>query len=145
LRPDDVTERHAIPVTSLQRTLTDLAGVLDEKEVKIALRQCERVHGLDLAHLRVILDDFPRHSHRHARLRHLLDDYVPANTESELEAAFLDLCARHHLPIPEPQVAIGPYRADFLWRDVVSSSRRTVATPTTASSPSATTASATGR
>jgi very-short-patch-repair endonuclease len=67
--------------------------------------------------VRVSLGDYPRSSHRHARLRRLFDDYIPAITDSEVEAAFLELCARHGLPIPETQVPIGPYRADFLWRD----------------------------
>jgi very-short-patch-repair endonuclease len=117
LRPNDVTERNGIPVTTLQRTLIDLAAVLDAKQLKSAVRQSERVHKLDLAQVRISLHDHPRSSHRHARLRHLLDDYIPASTESEVEAAFLELCARHGLPIPETQVPIGPYRADFLWRD----------------------------
>ena len=39
-------------------------------------------------------------------------------TESELEAAFLELCLNHGLPRPETQATVGPYRADFLWRDL---------------------------
>jgi very-short-patch-repair endonuclease/predicted transcriptional regulator of viral defense system len=117
LQPNDVTERSAIPVTTLHRTLIDLAAILDDRQLKSALRQSERVHKLDLAKLRVSVDDRPSTSPAPARLRHLLDDYIPARTESELEAAFLELCARHGLRIPETQVAIGPYRADFLWRD----------------------------
>src|SRR5205823_14175388 len=75
-------------------------------------------HHLALPELRASLDDFSRYSPRHARLRHLLDDYIPANTESELEAAFLDLCAKYRLALPETQVTIGAYRVDFLWRDL---------------------------
>jgi very-short-patch-repair endonuclease len=87
--------------------------------LKSVLRQSERIHKLDLARLRGSLDACPVHSPRHARLRNLLDDYVAQSgqTDSELEAAFLDLCAQHGLPRPETQVPIGPYRADFLWRD----------------------------
>jgi very-short-patch-repair endonuclease len=118
LQPNDVTERSAIPVTTLPRTLADLAGVLDDKQLKSAVRQSERIHRLDLAELRVSLDAFPRTSARHARLRRLLDAYVPAATDSELEAAFLELCADHGLPMPETQVPIGRYRVDFLWRDL---------------------------
>jgi very-short-patch-repair endonuclease len=115
LRPDDVTKRNAVPVTTLPRTLTDLAAVLDDQQLKSALRQAERLHRLDLARFRASLGDFPASSHRHARLRHLLDDYVPARTDSDLEAAFLELCTKHGVPRPETQVPIGPYRADFLW------------------------------
>jgi very-short-patch-repair endonuclease len=118
LQANDVTTRNAIPVTTLQRTLIDLAAVLDEKLLKSALRQSERVHTLDLAQVRVSLDDHPRSSPRPALLRRLLDAYVPGNTENDLEAAFLELCAKHGLPTPETQVPIGPHRVDFLWRDL---------------------------
>src|SRR5436305_167292 len=67
-----------------------------------------------------LLDAAPRSSHRHARLKRALDRYVPgtAGTEGEPEAAFLELCAAHGLPIPHTQVPIGRYRADFVWRDL---------------------------
>ena len=38
----DVTTRHSIPVTSLPRTLLDLAGVLDTRRLRSAIRQAER-------------------------------------------------------------------------------------------------------
>jgi very-short-patch-repair endonuclease len=117
LQPNDITERNAIPVTTLPRTLADLAAVLDDKQLKSAMRQSERIHKLDLAQLRVSRDDRP-HRRRHARLRRLLDAYIPATTDSELEAAFLELCANHGLPMPETQVQLGPYRVDFLWPDL---------------------------
>src|SRR5207302_5795885 len=115
LGPNDITERNAIPITTLPRTLMDLAAILDDKQLKSALRQCERVHRFDLAQLRRRLEDLPRSSPGPARLRRLLDDYVPAHTDSELEAAFLELCGKHGLPMPETQVEVGPYRVDFLW------------------------------
>ena len=63
------------------------------------------------------LDELPPSSPGPARLRRVLDAYLPGRTDSELEAAFLELCAKHGLPIPETQVEIGPYRVDFFWRD----------------------------
>jgi very-short-patch-repair endonuclease len=54
-----------------------------------------------------------------ARLRRLLSAYVPVDlTESELEARFLELCARHRIARPERQVWFGEHRADFVWHDV---------------------------
>lgn len=119
LTPEDVTLRDRIPVTTLARTLTDLAAAADAKDLKAALRQSERVHSLDLDALRTCLDGAPRHSHRHQRLIAALDAFVPGTqlTESELELAFLELCTRRRLALPEPQVPIGAYRADFLWSD----------------------------
>jgi very-short-patch-repair endonuclease len=37
-------------------------------------------------------------------------------TWSEVEAAFLRLLRRHHLPLPGVNVRLGPYTVDFLWR-----------------------------
>ena len=120
LQRNDITERNAIPVTTLARTLIDLAGSLDAKRLKSAIRQSERLHKLDLNRLRASLDALPRSDHRRARLTRILDAYVPgtAGTEGDSEAAFLELCAKHGLPLPETQVPIGRYRADFLWRDL---------------------------
>jgi hypothetical protein len=119
LQANDITERDAISVTTLERTLLDLTSMLDAKQLKSVLRQAERIHKLDLHRLRSSLDALPRTNHRRARLAKVLDAYVPgtADTEGEPEAAFLELCTRYELPLPETQVPIGPYRVDFLWRD----------------------------
>lgn len=115
----DVTTRYGIPVTSLARTLLDLAGVLDARRLRAAIRQAERVHRLDLRTLRRSVEA-PRRSVKHALLRRALDAYVPAaaSTEADAEMAFLELCSRRGLPAPECQVPIGRWRADFVWPDV---------------------------
>jgi hypothetical protein len=120
LGPSDLTERDAIVVTTLERTLIDLAARLDRKGLRKILRQTERLHQLDLRRLRSTLDAQPRTAVGVARLRRALDAYVPgtAGTEGEPEAAFLDLCAAHGIPLPMTQVPIGRYRVDFLWPDL---------------------------
>ena len=116
LTPADRAVRRGIPVTSLERTLIDLARTTDPRTIKAAVRQAERRHRLDLATLRARVAE-PRTSIGHARLFALLSAYVPASglTDSELETAFLGLCARHRLPRPDTTARIGPYRPDFLW------------------------------
>jgi hypothetical protein len=120
LGSDDLTERDAIVVTTLDRTLIDLAARLDRRALHKILRGAERLHKLDLRRLRASLDAHPKTAVGVARLRRAINTYVPetAGTEGEPEAAFLDLCATHGLPLPETQVPIGHYRADFLWRDL---------------------------
>jgi very-short-patch-repair endonuclease len=51
----------------------------------------------------------------------MLDAWVPGIglTETELEARFMELCARHRLPLPEPQVRHGRLRPDFVWSDLM--------------------------
>jgi very-short-patch-repair endonuclease len=41
----------------------------------------------------------------------------PDVTRSELERMFISLCRRRRFPQPEVNTRIGPYEADFLWRD----------------------------
>ena len=89
-----VTRRHGIPVTRPSQTTADLRGVVPAADVRRAIRQAE-VLGLPLG------DDI-----RHDR------------TRSDLERDFLRICRRFRLPMPEVNVEIGPYEADFLWRDL---------------------------
>jgi very-short-patch-repair endonuclease len=42
-------------------------------------------------------------------------DLTPDGTRSELEARFLALCRRHHLPQPLVNARVGSFTVDFLW------------------------------
>jgi Protein of unknown function (DUF559) len=120
LQATDITTRSAIPVTTLPRTLLDLTSVLKAKQLKSAVRQAERTHGLDLACLSTSLDALPPSSPPRAKLKRILEAYVPgtASTDGDPETEFLDLCAQHGIPLPTPQFEIGPYRADFAWPEL---------------------------
>jgi very-short-patch-repair endonuclease len=116
LPPTDVTTRDGIPTTTLTRSLLDIAGTQDARVTKRLLREAEYRHRLDLGELRRSLDAHSR-SRAPARLRNLLDDWVPGIglTETELEAAFLEVCKRGGLQRPLVQHPIGRHRADFAW------------------------------
>jgi very-short-patch-repair endonuclease len=94
LRSDAVTQRHRVPVTRPAQTIADLRQVVPEKEVRRAIRQAA-VLGLPL-------DEGARRE----------------RTRSELERDFLRLCRRYRLPLPEVNVSIGRYEADFVWSDL---------------------------
>jgi very-short-patch-repair endonuclease len=86
-----VTRRLGIPVTTPARTVSDLPGVVSDKELRRAVRQAEVLGlpiGLDVARDR---------------------------TRSDLERDFLGLCRHHRLPAPEVNVRIGPHLVDFIW------------------------------
>jgi very-short-patch-repair endonuclease len=119
LGPEDVTVCSGLPATTLRRTLLDLTLVVAAAQLRALVREAEYRHALDLAELRRSLD-VPGRSPRHGRLRRTLDAWVPgiALTETELEARFMELCARRRLPLPEPQVRRGARRPDFVWRDL---------------------------
>jgi very-short-patch-repair endonuclease/predicted transcriptional regulator of viral defense system len=101
LLPALVTLRSGIPVTTPARTILDLrracaakrGGAVGERELRRAARQAA-VIGLPLA-----------------------EDAAGDRTRSELERAFLRLCRRARLPMPEVNVRIGRDLVDFLWRE----------------------------
>lgn len=116
-RPEDVTRLRGVPVTTVERTLFDVARTTP-KRLKGCVRQAEWRHGVDLTTLFARAQE-PRTDVAAARMRRLLAVYVPVGlTESEFEARFLELCTKHRLPRPDEQVWVGRHRADFLWHDV---------------------------
>ena len=80
-----------IPVTTVRRTLIDLSRVASPAQVREVTRAAEQ------AGWRLALPSGP-----------LL-------TRSELEERFLALCRRFRIPLPEVNVKVGPFVADFLW------------------------------
>lgn len=114
LKLTDATRRMLIPITTLPRTLRDFAGCSTRRELRSAVRQSERLHRLDLPGLREAVEA-PLAGHREARLRKVLDRYVPGDVGPGMEERFLELCVRARLPIPQTQVWIGDKRVDFLW------------------------------
>jgi very-short-patch-repair endonuclease len=83
--------RHRIAVTTPARTVADLRRVVAQGELRRAIRQAG-VLGLVIG-----------------------EDASPDRTRSELERLFLSLCDRFRLPVPNVNVRIGLYTADFLW------------------------------
>jgi hypothetical protein len=116
----DVTTVDGIPVTTIARTVADLADVLPERAVERVLEQGAVMEVLDGR----ALEDQVRRHRRGACLRQLLGrGRIDAPTESDLEELFLVLCRTAGLPEPERQVYLDPddggpmVRADFLWRE----------------------------
>jgi very-short-patch-repair endonuclease len=109
----DVTERDHIRVTTVARTLVDLADLLDDRGLERALHESEIARVLDVAD---VLEALGRANGRRGaqRLLALLDDATPP-TQSELERRFFELCRTAGLPLPLTQVPIGPYVVDFYW------------------------------
>lgn len=111
----DVTRRERIPVTTVARTVVDLADVLGERGLESVLERAEALRALDV---RAVEDARARAPGRrgHARLERALSR-PPELTRSELERRFLKLCADHGLPAPGVNRRIAGLEVDFLWRD----------------------------
>jgi len=87
------TYRHAIPVTTIPRTIEDI-----------------RTSRLLPPHL------LRRAIHQAEHKGHHLSGIESDRTRSDLEAAFLALYRDHHIPAPEVNVRLGRWEVDFLWR-----------------------------
>lgn len=120
LRPNDITHESGFPVTTTDRTAIDLALTLDDRGMTAFLREGEYRRLLDLPALRRSLEG-SGHAPAPGRLRRILDEWVPGIgfTESELEARFMETCARGRLSLPAPQQRIWGKRVDFYWADVL--------------------------
>ena len=104
-----------LPVTTLERTLLDLADVLDPRRLEIAINQAD-IHGLDYARLRSVLAAANgRHGVR--PLRDALDAHALGQTltESELEEEFLRLVRARGFAQPRTQHHVLGHRCDFAW------------------------------
>jgi len=113
----DTTTSRGIPLTTVPRTLLDLAGGLDGRPLEriVAEALARRLTTLRALRTRVALED--ARGHRAARLRRLLDAGAPALTRSEAEERFLALLRRTPLPRPRANARLEGMEVDFLWRE----------------------------
>jgi len=110
LHPEDITTTEGIPVTSVPRTLLDLAEVVPPAQLRRAFEQAERMGVLDYAALRRTV----ARSRGRRGLKHLVplmreDHSTAARARSDLEARFLDLVRSNGLPMPVVNAVVGGY------------------------------------
>jgi len=112
----DCAEEDGIPVTTVARTLLDLAEVLPLRQLHRAYEAAERLRILDL---RAVAGVIARSRGRHGLrpLRALIEESrlpEPA-ARSELERRFLDLCHEAGLPRPAVNALIAGFEVDAVW------------------------------
>jgi very-short-patch-repair endonuclease len=117
LAPGDVVIRNGIPVTSLLRTMLDLAAVQSPWELARSFEQAQVRHHLSPVDLAV--EVVCRRRYRgNGKLRRLLIGAVdPAKVRSVLELRFLRMCNAHGIRRPEVNIKMGPWMPDFRWED----------------------------
>jgi hypothetical protein len=121
LPADEVTIQDRIPVTTVPRTIFDLAAVLRIGAVEHSLRESERLRLSDALSLEDLLERYPRrHGSRAIRegLRRRRE-LPPGVTREELEARFLGFLDRSGFPRPRLNAWLSAgghrYQADCLW------------------------------
>ena len=117
LAPQDVTVREGIPVTTIARTLVDLADVLSIRDLQRAFHEAEVLRLLDA---RAVTQAAKRVIGRPGLHRiDALIEHPAAPLRSELERRFLTLCHTAGLPTPEVNSTIHAagrsIEVDFHW------------------------------
>ena len=118
LRPDEVTEYDGIPVTTVPRTIFDLATVLRPRELERALNEAEVLRLWNEVSLIDLIHRYPRRPGATA-IRALLaaHDQGARITRSELELKFLEFLDSAGLPSPQTNVLVEGLEVDCLWRE----------------------------
>ena len=133
--PDERTTLHGIPVTSMPRTIFDLAADLDERPLERMINEADYLRLTDPLSLDDLLIRYPRRKGA-PKLRQALARRAAGatRTRSEMEELFLNLLERHGLPRPRINAFIpGVGEVDCTWPAarlaVELDSRRAHATP----------------
>jgi len=115
LAPEDRALRENIPVTSLPRTLLDLAATVRFEWLEKMVERSEDLELFDLRAVEELLERTVGHN-GHGRLRKAIALYRPTSfTRSSLEKRFLELCLGAGLPQPRTNYVIHGFELDCYW------------------------------
>jgi very-short-patch-repair endonuclease len=109
----DATRWHGVPVTTVQRTLVDLAAILEEGELARAVHEADVRHRVTADRIEAVLAR--RHNWPGARkLRRVIWGDVPVSL-SRLEVRFLERLRAAGLPQPETNRRVDGRYVDSRW------------------------------
>ncbi len=122
LPPDEVDELSGIPVTSVFRTLLDLAGVLSKRELERAWNEIEVRQLTDRLSLPQLLARHPRRRGA-GTLRGLLGGDAPGGiTRNDFEELFVTFLDAYGLPRPAFNATLALrgrfFEPDCMWREL---------------------------
>ena len=103
---------HGIPVTTVARTLLDLADVLEQQALKRVITEAEYTNQFDLTAINAAVQNNP--GRRGAKLMAAVGA-AGDHTRSELEDRFLTFLERHGVEPPQTGLWIEGYETDFVW------------------------------
>jgi hypothetical protein len=118
LPSDEVTVKDGIAVTTVPRTLFDLATVLRPRQLERALHEAEAMRLWDQLSLLDLLRRYPRRPGSRAVRAVLEARNAGAKVfRSDLEVAFLEFLDRFGFPEPELNAKIEGLEVDAVWRE----------------------------
>jgi very-short-patch-repair endonuclease len=112
---DERTVRGRIPVTTVPRTLLDLAGVLDASRLALAWEESDRLGLLRLASVDALCRRAGERNGIGTIRRLLSEARYPEAANSPLEDRFLAFCRAQRLPAPQCNVFLLGREVDALW------------------------------
>jgi very-short-patch-repair endonuclease len=120
LDAQDIATVHGIPVTTVARTLVDLAGTVPRDHLARAVKEAERRQTFDLRAIEAVLARTSgRRGPGHRALREAIAEHAALGlsaTDSALEDAFLRLTRVVGFPRPTVNQYVEGFRVDAIWR-----------------------------
>ena len=115
LHPDDRGILDRIPVTSVARTLIDIAEVVPPRQLARAIDEAERLGFFDLRAVELCKRSNGRRGVR--ALKEAIRRYRPAApvTRSGLERRLVEICDAAGLPCPAMNLFVAGYEVDAAW------------------------------
>jgi hypothetical protein len=118
LPPDERTIHNGIPITTVPRTLFDMAASLDVSRLERAINEAEIKRLWDELSLVDLLDRYPRRPGSRNVRAALEKRWAGATlSKSDLEALFLTFAEHGSLPRPETNTFIEGCEVDCVWRE----------------------------
>jgi very-short-patch-repair endonuclease len=117
---DDITTVSGVPVTTVARTLVDLAGRIPHDHLTKAIKEAERQHTFDLRKVEAaMVRTRGRTGRGHRALKAASEEYAALGlsaTDSILEDAFHRLVHDNGLPSPAINPIVEGFKIDAVWR-----------------------------
>jgi very-short-patch-repair endonuclease len=117
LPADETTVLDDIPITTVPRTLLDLAGTLSQRQLERAINEAEIKRLWDELSLHDLLRRYPRRmGSRNLRAALRRHSEGAAATKSDLEELFIAFAEGAGLPRPQTNVYVEGIEVDCVWR-----------------------------
>lgn len=111
----DRAEVAGIPVTTVARTLLDLADVLDERRLEKAWEEADRLGLLEMRAVEEVCARSPGRRGLKPLRRLVAEARAPEESRSRLEERVLALCRDYDLPTPLTNVEVEGREVDAFW------------------------------
>ncbi len=113
LEARDVAVRCGVPVTTVARTIADLAGVLRRRDLEKTIERADALWSLDIERTLAAARARPGST----LLKSIAAGWAPAPTRSELEDRLIALVRRAGLSEPKINVRVQGFEVDLSWPD----------------------------